>query len=133
MTTPDRPATVTAVDFYTRPGCGFSVALRRRLERRGIPLLLHDIWSDPDAAQRVRRAAHGAETVPTVGVGPLMLVNPRATDVVTALESVAPHLVPAPVTSDASGLRARLARWRSRAAAADHDAASGTLGRDEST
>ena len=84
-----------AVDFYTRPGCGFSARLHRGLERRGIPMRLHDIWSDPDAAATVRAAARGYETVPTVGFGGEMLVNPGVDEVVELLHRRAPHLVPA--------------------------------------
>lgn len=85
---------IDAVDFYTRPGCVFSSLLWRGLERRGVVLRRHDIWSDPEAAARVRAVARGSETVPTIGVGDEMLVNPRIPDVLSALERRAPHLVP---------------------------------------
>ena len=54
---------------------------------------VHDIWADPDAAARVRAAARGSETVPTVGIGSQLLVNPRARDVMVALERHAPQLI----------------------------------------
>jgi glutaredoxin len=87
---------IDAVDFYTRPGCAVSAMLWRGLHRRGIALRAHDIWADPDAAARVRAAARGNETVPTVAIGTTVLVNPRVADVVAALELHAPHLVGAP-------------------------------------
>ena len=93
---PLRQPEVEAVDFYWRPACVFCSSLRRGLERRGIALRPHDIWSDPDAAAVVRAAARGHETVPTVGIADEMLVNPRIVDVLDTLERVAPHLVSLP-------------------------------------
>ncbi|MCU1458492.1 MAG: glutaredoxin-like protein [Actinomycetia bacterium] len=83
-----------AVDFYTRPGCGFSARLFRGLDHRGIPMRLHDIWSDPEAAATVRAAARGNETVPTIGFGGEFLVNPGVDEVLDLLNRCAPHLVP---------------------------------------
>lgn len=85
---------IEAVDFYTRPGCPFSGALSRSMKKWGIPMVRHDIWSDEEAAQQVRRAAKGNETVPTIGIGNVMLVNPHLGEVIEALKVGAPHLVP---------------------------------------
>jgi len=52
-----------------RPGCPFCARLRGELARAGVATTERDIWSDPDAASRVRAAAGGHETVPTVVVG----------------------------------------------------------------
>lgn len=87
---------IDAVDFYTRPGCPISAGLWRGLDRRGVGLRRHDIWADPEAAERVRAAARGNETVPTVAVGDTVLVNPRVADVLAVLRREAPHLVPEP-------------------------------------
>jgi len=109
--TTDHPATEPApdlpdaVDVYWRPGCGFCSMLRRGLERRAIPVRLHDIWQDPDAAAIVRSVARGNETVPTVVVGGRSLVNPSAGEVEALLAEVAPHLLPEPGTRR---------RWRDR-------------------
>ena len=94
--TPPPKSEFDAVDFYWRRGCVVCSSLRRGLERRGIALRPHDIWSDPDAAAVVRAAARGHETVPTVGIADEMMVNPRVADVLAALDRVAPHLVPPP-------------------------------------
>ena len=91
---PEDDSSAVGVDFYTRPGCGFSARLHRGLEHRGIPMVLHDIWSDPEAAATVRAAARGYETVPTIGFGGEMLVNPGVDEVVDLLNRHAPHLVP---------------------------------------
>jgi len=85
---------IDAVDVYWRQGCGFCTVLLRQLERTGLPLRLHDIWADPDAAATVRAAARGNETVPTVAVGDEFLVNPRLDAVVELVGRRAPHLVP---------------------------------------
>lgn len=85
---------IQAVDFYWRQGCGFCMALDRGLSRAGIPMNKLNIWEDPAHAETVRAIAGGNETVPTVVVGEAALVNPRVGQVIEALRSEAPHLVP---------------------------------------
>jgi mycoredoxin len=79
-TTPEVEATV-----YWRPGCGFCSMLRAGLQREGISYREVNIWEDPDAAAFVRSVARGNETVPTVTVGSVSLVNPTAGEVVALL------------------------------------------------
>ncbi|MUL41339.1 NrdH-redoxin [Streptomonospora sp. PA3] len=81
------------VEFHWRPGCMFCFMLRVRLLRRGVPLVETDIRQDPGAAARVRAATGGDETVPTVFVGPVALVNPHPDEVVAAVRTHAPHLL----------------------------------------
>ena len=83
------------VHFYWRPGCGFCSMLRRRLDKLGIDRVEHNIWDDPADAAVVRQHANGNETVPTVVVGDIGLVNPSGDDVVRLLRATAPHLLPA--------------------------------------
>jgi glutaredoxin-like protein len=85
---------VTAVTFYTRPGCPFCTMLRWRLRRSGLPVREVDIWDDPTAAAVVRSVTGGDETVPTVVVGPSALVNPSIGQVKAAVMEHAPHLAP---------------------------------------
>jgi len=80
------------VTFYWRPGCPFCVSLRRGLSRRGIPFEAVNIWEDPDAAARVRAAAGGNETVPTVVIGAHALVNPSVEQVESLISRAAPEL-----------------------------------------
>lgn len=87
--------TPDAIIFYWRPGCGFCVGLERRLDRLGIPIDKRNIWEDADAAEAVRSIANGNETVPTVVVGDVRMVNPSADAVVAAIRAEAPHLEPA--------------------------------------
>ncbi len=81
--------TTDAITFYWRPGCGFCMMLDRKLSKLGIPMDKRNIWDDPDAAATVRSIANGNETVPTVVVGDISMVNPRAADVIEAMGRVA--------------------------------------------
>jgi len=70
---------------YWRPGCPFCSMLRAGLRRKGIPYREVNIWEDPEAAAFVRSVARGNETVPTVTVGSVSLVNPSAGEVAKLL------------------------------------------------
>ena len=83
-----------SVTLYWRPGCGFCMALERGLSSHDLPINRHNIWDDPDAAAFVRANANGNETVPTVDVGGTVMVNPTARDVLVAMMSETPHLLP---------------------------------------
>ncbi|MEO6571103.1 MAG: glutaredoxin domain-containing protein [Ilumatobacteraceae bacterium] len=86
--------TPDAVHFYWRPGCPFCSMLRRGLDGAGIVTVDHDIWADDDDAATVRSYARGNETVPTVVIGDVGMVNPSIGQVVQHLEAAAPHLLP---------------------------------------
>lgn len=104
--TPSQSPMTNLVTVYLRPGCPFCAALRRRLRRSGLSYEPVDIWRDPSAAAAVRAVAGGNETVPTVRVGPRMLVNPSLGEVLEAVAEVAPDWLPlAPQ---------RRGRWRRR-------------------
>lgn len=98
--------TTEDVRVYWRPGCGFCSRLRRQLDQAGIPYTAVDIWADDEAAAFVRSVARGNETVPTVAVGPVALVNPSLDEVLDAMEEHTPDLVPDP-RPERSGIR----RW----------------------
>ncbi len=83
-----------AVHFYWRRGCGFCASLRRGLDKLGIETVDHNIWENPDDAATVRFYANGNETVPTVVIGEVGMVNPSARQVAEYLEQSAPHLLP---------------------------------------
>jgi glutaredoxin len=68
--------------------------LRRGLDKAGIETVDHNIWDDPDDAAVVRHYANGYETVPTVVVGDVGMVNPSARQVGDHLTAHAPHLLP---------------------------------------
>jgi mycoredoxin len=68
---------------YWRPGCGFCRSLFHQLEHAGIGHRRINIWDDPDGAATVRSIARGSETVPTVTIGSVALVNPSVRDIVS--------------------------------------------------
>lgn len=75
------------VEFFWRPGCPFCMFLERKLSKAGVTLDKRNIWDEPEAAAIVRSAAQGNETVPTVRVGDVSLVNPSAKQVLALLET----------------------------------------------
>jgi glutaredoxin-like protein len=113
----DRPL----VTVYWRPGCGFCHILRRGLDRAGVERTEINIWEDPAAAAVVRSHARGNETVPTVLVGDVALVNPTAAEVLATrgrLEGTAaaapPQTGPKPRTAQDESRRS-LSQWRGMA------------------
>jgi glutaredoxin len=97
-----------AVHFYWRPGCGFCSMLRRGLDKAGIETVDHNIWDDPADAAIVRHHANGNETVPTVVVGDVGMVNPSTRQVAEHLGRHAPHLLPDGYEAPKPGLVSRL-------------------------
>ncbi len=73
----------------------FCTALRHQLDRKRVPHKLVNIHKDPAAAAFVRSVANGNETVPTVSIGPVSLVNPSLDAVLVAATTHAPAAVPA--------------------------------------
>ncbi len=100
---PDEPVVV-----HWRPGCGFCSSLLRSLERTGLEFARVDIWQDPEAAAFVRSVADGNETVPTVRVGDVALVNPAPAEVLTAVATHAPERLPEGYEPPQPGTVARL-------------------------
>lgn len=92
-TNDDTTSTIEAVEFYWRNGCGFCARLDRQLNKAGIPMNKHNIWDNPDHAAFVRSVADGNETVPTIRIGDVSMVNPSLKDVKAVLQEKAPHLV----------------------------------------
>ncbi|MFD6877597.1 MULTISPECIES: glutaredoxin domain-containing protein [unclassified Streptomyces] len=61
---------------FWRPGCTYCIRLRIRLGRDARRLHWVNIWRDPAAAEAVRAADNGNETVPTVVVAGRPHTNP---------------------------------------------------------
>ncbi|WP_028938157.1 glutaredoxin family protein [Pseudonocardia spinosispora] len=84
------------IEYYWRPGCPFCMSLTPRVralaEQAGVSIVEHNIWEDQDAAARVRSAANGNETVPTVFIGEKSLVNPKIGAVKALLAESDPSL-----------------------------------------
>ncbi len=86
---------VEVVEVFWRPGCPYCAVLLPRLRRSGLPLKEVNIWEDSDAASRLREFANGNETVPTVVVRGISMVNPSFSQVLAEVGRRAPNLVPA--------------------------------------
>lgn len=83
--TPDAADTAdTGITVYWRPGCPFCGMLFRQLERHGVEHRRVNIWDDDTAAAVVRSIARGNETVPTVTVRGIGLVNPSVDQILAA-------------------------------------------------
>ena len=78
-----------------------------------------ELWDDPKAAAFVRFVARGNETVPTVSVGSMNLVNPSAKKVIEVAATEAPGLPPPPSTTPRSMRRRRLFHRRNTASQID--------------
>lgn len=82
---------IAQVVVYWRPSCPYCSRLRRQLRQLGVRSTEIDIWADPSAAATVRAYAAGNETVPTVVIGDVAMVNPSGPAVVDAVRRLAPH------------------------------------------
>ena len=87
-------ADIEEVVVYWRPGCGFCGSLLRDLDRLGVTYRQVNIWDVPGAAEVVRSFARGHETVPTVVMGRVGLVNPSAHEVLAVAAVHASASVP---------------------------------------
>jgi len=84
---------IQAIEYFWRPGCPFCARLGAGLKAANIPMNERNIWENPADADIVRSVADGNETVPTVIIGPVGMVNPSVAQVQAALEQHAPHLL----------------------------------------
>jgi hypothetical protein len=70
-----------------------------------------NIWDHPEAAAAVRRIAGGNETVPTVVVGDIGLVNPTVSKVLEAVAVAAPEHLAAVIEPPAGRRGVARLRW----------------------
>ena len=92
MTTPADEQ--TPVVIHWRPGCGFCSALLTGVEATPLRYDTVNIWEDEEGAAFVRSVADGNETVPTVRVGDVALVNPTTRQLLAAVAEHAPDALP---------------------------------------
>lgn len=93
-TSPDASTNDGEIVVYWRPGCGFCSSLRSKLDKAQVPHRLVNIWDEPAGAATVRSIAKGNETVPTVEVGSVGMVNPSLAEIMAAAATHAPSAVP---------------------------------------
>ncbi|MCR3721006.1 Glutaredoxin [Prauserella flava] len=84
---------IDEIEFYWRPGCPFCMMLEAQLDATELPVRKINIWEEQGAADRVRAAADGNETVPTVYVGQHSLVNPSMAQLENLVRTEAPGLL----------------------------------------
>lgn len=101
----DTTSPAVEITVYSRPGCPYCTTLKMGLKRTHTPFRDVNIWNDPDAATFVRSVANGNETVPTVTIGDVSLVNPSAGRVRSL--AVEAGIVPPSTRRSGFGLRKR--------------------------
>ena len=79
----------TDIVMYARPGCPFCTMLRADLAAAGLSHRERNIWQDPEAAAAVRAVANGNETVPTINIGDVWMVNPSVEEIQQVLHAAA--------------------------------------------
>lgn len=57
------------VEIYTTPWCGYCVAAKRLLERKGIAYEETDVSGDPEMRKKMMERAGGRYTVPQIFIG----------------------------------------------------------------
>ncbi len=57
------------VTIYTRQGCGYCVAAKRLLERKGVAFVEHDATGNPTLRQEMIERAAGGSTFPQIFIG----------------------------------------------------------------
>ena len=57
------------VTIYTRQGCGYCVAAKRLLERKGVAFAEHDATGNPALREEMIDRAHGRSTFPQIFIG----------------------------------------------------------------
>lgn len=87
-------ASSARVVIHWRPGCGFCAALLEGVAGTPLEHETVNIWEDPEGAAFVRSVADGNETVPTVRVGDVALVNPTTRQLLQAVAEHAPDALP---------------------------------------
>lgn len=83
-----------SVVVYWRPGCPWCSRLLRWIDRSRLEVERRNIWDDPSAAAEVRAITGGNETVPTVSVAGVGLVNPSPKLLAATVRERLPALLP---------------------------------------
>lgn len=81
---------VDGIELVWLPGCPYCIKLRAGLSLRRIRTTDINITGSPEDAARVRVAADGNETCPTLFIGDTALVNPSVRAVIAAVRRELP-------------------------------------------
>jgi mycoredoxin len=90
----EHPADDASVVVFWRPGCPWCSRLLAWVDRAELPVERRNIWDEPEAAEAVRAITGGDETVPTVTVGEVALVNPSPKVLAATVREHFPDLLP---------------------------------------
>ncbi|MBV1866474.1 MAG: glutaredoxin 3 [Marinosulfonomonas sp.] len=60
-----------SVEIYTAPFCGFCVAAKRLLKKKGVKISETDVMMHPSKRQEMMARAHGGQSVPQIFIGDL--------------------------------------------------------------
>lgn len=61
--------TMKPVEIYTSPLCGFCVAAKRLLQKKGVQFTEIDIWAEPGRRPEMIQRAQGRTSVPQIFIG----------------------------------------------------------------
>ena len=86
--------TAKRVTVYWRPGCSSCARMLRGLRANEVAFEEVNIWQNASGAATVRALAHGNETVPTVVVGTVSLVNPSVAQVLKMIAGTSAKVSP---------------------------------------
>jgi glutaredoxin len=64
-----------SVEIFTKPGCPYCRALKRKLEHDGTPFVEHDAENDRQARRRMLELNGGRREVPTIWMGDKVMVG----------------------------------------------------------
>jgi glutaredoxin 3 len=62
-------------EIFTKPGCPYTRALKRKLEHDNTPYVEHDVQSDPALLQRMLELNGGQRYVPTIVMGDQVIIG----------------------------------------------------------
>jgi len=57
------------VEIYTSTFCGFCVAAKRLLDKKGVEFIEYNVGNDPAKRQEMMARANGGHTVPQIFIG----------------------------------------------------------------
>jgi glutaredoxin 3 len=57
------------VEIYTSPLCGFCIAAKRLLSKKGVSFSEIDVWAEPERKAEMIQRARGGRTVPQIFIG----------------------------------------------------------------
>nr|MBC7243805.1 glutathione S-transferase N-terminal domain-containing protein [Chloroflexota bacterium] len=64
-----------AVQIFSKAGCPYTRALRRKLEHDGLPYVEYDVLQEPDMLQRMLALNGGQRKVPTIVMGEQVIIG----------------------------------------------------------